>query len=734
MEIDEVLLVHVAEVSGVEPDFSVRMLYERLGSLFRLVFVTQHDGGTLDGDLTFLARREEFFGAGLDDLVSGVGVTDADGAFFILGAGRQAGGRDGLGEAVALADLDARAVLFQPLVDFTLQRDRDGVASGEHTHEVGDVGVLHVFGLDEHLEEGRDAGDEVRMELLHGLRIALRIDGRDEDIAAAVDEDGVDADAETETVEDRHSCQEPQVAEEVEVDRHRTLECERVEVLVGEQDALRSAGGTAGVQDDGGAALLIRYERRGLALAGLHVVFPGRALPLQRVLRELAALGRPEADVQRELEVVLHAGDDDVDRTVDFFGRGEDFIVEEVRNEDCFTFGQGQVVDDLLFRRQRVDQRDRDTDAVEGIQRFDGLRDVRHAKGDCIAFLHAVCFECRGDHQDVLMHLVKGRRGTLEHVGRLVRQTVSGHLQHLVHGLVRVRDVHFIVEYERVILGKEGVDRIAERFRVRVIAAVQLRLRERDERALLRISRAEVADPVLRELIVLHGLQEQRRTLAETPEGIAVAGDSILTEGVVQVIFEGIVLMLAFAGSLLQDVRHGDHRFLDGVLQDETLDVAGKGTHVGIEGSGSTEVFTVDVDRFAGAVVGAVQFPERGDDVEFLLDAPHGERLFPTVAFAVVPKVHRADGCALCEESGYQVLEIAHPVGAVAVDAEQDALFAGGLPKFGRDGDTVISDGFEGSGRFLFEFLSGNSKRTPRDFVYAEFFEGRIDMCLFRCH
>ena len=389
-------------------------------------------------------------------------------------------------------------------------------------------------------------------------------------------------------------------------------------------------------------------------------------------------------------------------------------------------------MDDLLFRGQRMDQRDRDADAIQGIQRLDGLRDVRHAQSDGVALLHAVGLEGCGDGQDVVMHRVECRRSALEHVSGVARQTVAGRFEHFIHGLVRVRDVHLIVIDGGVVLGKERIDCRAEAFRIGIIAAVELCLREGHQRALLRIGGREIADPVLRELVVLHGLEEQRRSLDEAPERVAVVGDSVLTVGVVQVVFQRVVIVVAFAGRLLEDVRHGDHRLFDGVLEDETFDRAGKGTHVGVESRGRAEVLAADIDGSAGAVVSAVQFPQDRDDVEFLFDAPHGEGFLAAVAVAVVAQVHGADGSAVLQKTRYEVFEIGHAVGAVAVDAEKDALLVRSLPELGRQSDVVICHRFERGIRFFFKFLSGYRKRTPRDFAGAEFSEVRIDRSFVR--
>ena len=111
-EVDEAVLVHRAQVAGVQPDAAVGMLAQGHGRLLGVVYIAEHHRGAGKDDLALLAVGHLVGGAGLDDLVIGVREGHADGALAVVAQGRQAARRDALGGAVALADGHGGVVLL----------------------------------------------------------------------------------------------------------------------------------------------------------------------------------------------------------------------------------------------------------------------------------------------------------------------------------------------------------------------------------------------------------------------------------------------------------------------------------------------------------------------------------------------------------------------------------------------------------------------------------------------
>ena len=143
-------------------------------------------------------------GAGLDDLIIRIRERDADGADAVIVLRRQAGGRDALGQAVALTDLHGSIVRLEEIVDLFLQLDRHAVAAAEHALEAAEVCVFKLVRAQQRLKQRRDAGDDVGLLLDEQLGIGIDVELRDKDAACAANQGGMDADAETEAVEHGH--------------------------------------------------------------------------------------------------------------------------------------------------------------------------------------------------------------------------------------------------------------------------------------------------------------------------------------------------------------------------------------------------------------------------------------------------------------------------------------------------------------------------------------------------
>ena len=111
-EIHEALAVHGAKVAGADPGQAVGVVLQGFRGFLRMVHVLLHHRGTGQKDLALLTVGKLLLGAGLDDFVICIGEGNADGADAVIVLRRQAAGRDALGQAVALPDLDGGIVRF----------------------------------------------------------------------------------------------------------------------------------------------------------------------------------------------------------------------------------------------------------------------------------------------------------------------------------------------------------------------------------------------------------------------------------------------------------------------------------------------------------------------------------------------------------------------------------------------------------------------------------------------
>ena len=118
---------------------------------------------------------------------------------------------------------------------------------------------------------------------------------------------------------------------------------------VGEHYALGRAGGAAGVEDDGGvvvaALYLVVVEA---ALGELHEVLPRDDRGILGDLGYLVALGDHVAGFQRLGQLVLDAGEDDVD-DAGVLAYRLDLAVELVQGDDGDTVGLVEIELDLLL-------------------------------------------------------------------------------------------------------------------------------------------------------------------------------------------------------------------------------------------------------------------------------------------------------------------------------------------------------------------------------------------------
>ena len=419
-EEDETLIVHDAEIPGIDPGQPVCVVPQGLGGLLGVLHVLLHHRGTGQQDLALLTVRQLLVGAGLDDLDVGVREREADAPLLEHVRRGQAAGGDGLGGAVALPHLDGGVVVVEELVELLFQLHGEAVAAGEHALQAAEIGLLHAVQPEQRLIQRGHAGDEVAFVLGDLLGVALGGESGDQDAAAALAEHGVDAHAQTEAVEQRHGSQHLVAGAEDGVRRHHLL-AQSVEVLVGEHDALGGAGGAAGIEDHGGVlALALHGVLVEAGLAQIQEFLPADHGRVLGDLLDLSALSEHIARPDGLREGVLDAGDDDVHH----LGVGADaleLVVELVQRDGRDGLGLVEIELDLLLRRQRVDHVGDGAHPVHGVEHIDGLGAVGHGDGDLVPLADADGAQGLGTAVDLLQHGLIGRALAHEVEGDVIR-------------------------------------------------------------------------------------------------------------------------------------------------------------------------------------------------------------------------------------------------------------------------------------------------------------------------
>ena len=351
LEVDEALLVHGAQIAGIHPRQPVRVLPQRMRRLLGVVHVLLHDGGARQQDLALLAVGHLLVGVGSDDLDIGVGEGQTDGALLIDVGGGQAAGGHRLRGAVALPHLNDRVVVVQEPVELLLQLNGQAVAAGEHALQTAEVGAVHAGQPQQRLVQSGHTGDKVALVLHDLLGVALGGEPGDEDAPSALGQHGVDAHAQPEAVEQGHGGQHPVAGTEHGIGGDDLLS-QRVEVAVGQHDALGGAGGAAGVQDHGG---VVKAPLHPVALVEAE---PGHIHKLpppddRRVLGDLLylpPLGEHIARPDGAAQGVLHGGDDDVD-DLGVLPHVLELVVELIQRNGGGGLRGVQIELDLLLRR-----------------------------------------------------------------------------------------------------------------------------------------------------------------------------------------------------------------------------------------------------------------------------------------------------------------------------------------------------------------------------------------------
>ena len=425
-EINEAVLVHMTQVAGVKPDAPIVMAAQGGSCFFRVVHIAHHHRGTGDADLTFGIGVCFLGGAGGDDFVINVGKGNTDGAGTGVILGRQAGGGDAFGGAVAFPDLLGTAVFFQEGIHLLFQLLGQTVAAGEDALQEAQVLTPQVLCPEQCFKERGDAGDDVGLFLDQGLGVGFDVELGNEDAGGTTDESSVDADAQTEAMENRHDREHFHPHDTSKAGGGDGLQTQGVKIQIAEHDALGGAGGATGIEDSTAVIVFAVVCRKGGILAGLDHIIPEGVATAGRFFVRLAAGGQGVEQIQRQGQLVSNAGDENFGGAFQLILDGCHLFIELCQSQNGLALGEIQIKSDFFRSGERVDHIGNGADAVQGIEAVQSLGGVGHADGDLVALADAHMIKTLGGGINALHELGVGGFLALKNVGDAVGASLGG--------------------------------------------------------------------------------------------------------------------------------------------------------------------------------------------------------------------------------------------------------------------------------------------------------------------
>ena len=329
-------------------------------------------------------------------------------------------------------------MLLQEGIHLLLELGRKTVAAGEDALQEAQIRVLQAVRPEQSLEEGRHTGDQVGLLLDQGLGVGLDIELGDQDAGSAADQGGMDADAQTESVEHRHDGEHLHARHASIAGGSDGLQAQGIEIEVGEHDALGGAGGAAGIEDRAAVVKVDIVDGKLRVPAGIHHIIPvSISLPGQ-LLHGTGALGRRIQDVQGEGQLFSDPGDQDGGLILQLRQDALHLVIELVQGQDGLGLGEIQIEGDLLGRGQGMDHVGDRADPVQGIEAVQGLRGIGHADGHLVTLADTHVPQALGGSIDALQESAEGCLLTHERIGNILRILTGGQGHHFKHGDVGI--------------------------------------------------------------------------------------------------------------------------------------------------------------------------------------------------------------------------------------------------------------------------------------------------------
>ena len=202
------------------------------------------------------------------------------------------------------------------------------------------------------------------------------------------------------------------------------------------------AGSAAGVEDDGGvvvaALYLVVVEA---ALGQLHEFLPADDRSVLWNLGDLIALGNHVTGLQGLSQLVLDAGEDDVDDT-GVLADGLDLAVELVEGYDGDAVGFVEVELYLLLARERMHHAGDASDEVDGVEHVDRLGTVGHGYRHAVTLADADGLQGAGTLLYLLDHPGVGGRLAHEVKGHVPGPAGCDGGDHVEHRALKVVQMH----------------------------------------------------------------------------------------------------------------------------------------------------------------------------------------------------------------------------------------------------------------------------------------------------
>ena len=218
----------------------------------------------------------------------------------------------------------------------------------------------------------------------------------------------------------------------------RGLQCQGVEVQVGEHDALGGAGGAAGIEDGAALVIAVGNGRQGHALAGPDHVVPQCIAGLRQLLHRPGGLGHGVEHIQGDGQLIGDLGNEDGGGVFQLGLNGDHLFIELVQGQNGLALGEVQIEGDLLGGGQGVNHIGNGPDPVQGIEAVQGLGGIGHADGHLVALADAHFVQALGRGVDALHELRIGGLLAHEDIGRVIRILFGGSGHHFIHGLVGI--------------------------------------------------------------------------------------------------------------------------------------------------------------------------------------------------------------------------------------------------------------------------------------------------------
>ena len=263
---EETILIHIAQVTRVDPDLAVLVEAHHMVRLLGTVVIALHHGGAGGADLAQLVVAQFFAGFLVKDRDGGSDRRDSHtlGLEDIVDA--EGRGSRKLGHTVTLSQGITDAVGLHKISELAFQAFVHGIAAGAQSHQEGKIHILEFFAVHQRFVEGGGADHVLGAEILHHFAKLVHIELGDGDQLEVDGQRHMHPAAHTVGGEDGNDIQEPLTLLHGQA-RMLKVKGSGVDAIIGDHHALRKACGAAGIGDGKHGVAHIGRLRGACALA-----------------------------------------------------------------------------------------------------------------------------------------------------------------------------------------------------------------------------------------------------------------------------------------------------------------------------------------------------------------------------------------------------------------------------------------------------------------------------------